>query len=79
MLATLIQRYDNKSSHFKNERQLKFYRLSGATFYDCINTIFIKLFLDNKMSVFEEFEPLIMHKSAVLLYTVFALNICPFY
>ena len=38
---------------------LKFYRLSGATFYDCIsciNTIyqFIKSVLDNKMSIFEE-------------------------
>ena len=34
-----------------------FYRLSGATFYDCINTIylFIKPFLDNKMSIFEEY------------------------
>ena len=53
MLATLIQRYDKTSFHFKNER-LKFYRLPGATFYDCINTIyqFIKPFLDNKMSVF---------------------------
>ena len=31
--------------------------LSGATFYDCINTIyqFIKPFLDNKMSIFEEY------------------------
>ena len=37
--------------------ELKFYRLSGATFYDCINTIyqFIKPFLDNKMSVFKEY------------------------
>ena len=36
---------------------LKFYRLSGATFYDYINTIdqFIKSFLDNKMSIFEEY------------------------
>ena len=36
---------------------MKFYRLSGATFYDCINTIyhFIKPFLDNKMSIFEEY------------------------
>ena len=32
--------------------------LSGATFYDCINTIyqFIKPFLDNKMSIFEEYR-----------------------
>ena len=30
---------------------------SGATFYDCISTIyqFIKPFLDNKMSIFEEY------------------------
>ena len=35
---------------------MKFYRLSGAKFYDCINTIyqFIKPFLDNKISIFEE-------------------------
>ena len=63
MLPTLIQRYDKKSFHFKNERLNEFYRLSGATFYDCINTIyqFIKSFLDIKMSIFEEygaFKPL---------------------
>ena len=62
MLATLIQRYDKKSFHFKNERLI--YRLSGATFYDCIYTIyqFSKPFLDNKMSVFEELltETLVM-------------------
>ena len=31
--------------------------LSAATFYDCIHTIyqFIKPFLDNKMSIFEEY------------------------
>ena len=36
---------------------MKFYRLPGATFYDCINTIyqFIKPFLDNKMSIFERY------------------------
>ena len=36
---------------------MKFYRLSGATFYNCDNIIyqFIKSFLDNKMSVFEEY------------------------
>ena len=55
MLATLIQRYDRKSFHFKNER-LKFYRLSGATLYHC-NTIyqFIKSFLDKNISIFEEY------------------------
>ena len=37
--------------------ELKFYRLSDATFYDCFNTIyqFIKPFLDKKMSILEEF------------------------
>ena len=38
--------------------QMKFYRLSGATFYDCIiNTMyqFIKPFLDDTMSIFEEY------------------------
>ena len=36
---------------------MKFYRLSGATFYDCIDTQyqFIKHFSDNKMSIFEEY------------------------
>ena len=42
---------------------MKFYRLPGATFYDCINTIyhFIKPFLDNKMYVYflRDMEPLI--------------------
>ena len=37
--------------------KLKFYRLSDATFYDRVNTTyqFIKPFLDNKMSIFEEY------------------------
>ena len=54
MLATLIQRYYERSIHFKND-SLKFYRLLGATFYDCINTIYqyIQPFLDNKMSISE--------------------------
>ena len=46
-------------NHFisRTRDKLKFYRLVGATFYDCINTIyqFIKPFLDNKMSIFEEY------------------------
>ena len=44
MLATLIQRYDKKSFHFKNERLTEI--LQAATFHDCINTIyqFIKPF-----------------------------------
>ena len=62
MLATLIQRYDKKSFHFwsssRTGDKLKFYKLSDATFNNCINTIyqFIKPFLDNKISVFEEYE-----------------------
>ena len=33
---------------------MKFYKLSGAKFYDCINSIyqFIKPYLDGKMSIF---------------------------
>ena len=60
-MATLLQRYDKKIISFfiqlKNERLTEFYRLSGATFYDQINAIckFIKPFLDNKMSIFEEY------------------------
>ena len=40
----------------KTSDELKFYMLSGATFYDCINTKyqFIKPFLDNNMPIFEE-------------------------
>ena len=36
---------------------MKFYKLSGTTFFDLINSIyqFIKPFLDNEMSVFEEY------------------------
>ena len=43
--------------HFKNERLTEILQLSGATFYDRINTIyqFIKPFLNNKMSIFEEY------------------------
>ena len=56
MLATLIQRYDKKSFHFKNERPTEVLQ-AGATFYVYINTIFqfIKPFLDNKKSIFEEY------------------------
>ena len=38
----------------------KFYRLSCATFYDCIDTIyqFIKPFLGNKIPIFEEYGAL---------------------
>ena len=56
-LATFIQRYDKKSFPFKNERLFEILQLSAVTFYDCINTIyqFIKPFLNNKMSIFEEY------------------------
>ena len=58
MLATLIQRYNKKSFHFKNERLIEI--LSGATFYDCINTKYqiIKPFLDNKCMFLKNKEPL---------------------
>ena len=57
MLATLIQRYDKKIISFQERDLQKFYWLSGATFHDNINTIYqlIKPFLDNKMSIFEEY------------------------
>ena len=56
MLPTLIQIYDRKSFHFKNKRLTEILQ-TGAIFYDCISTIyqFIIPFLDNKMSVFEEY------------------------
>ena len=37
MLVTLIQKYDKKSFHFKNERLSEVLRLSDAIFYYCIN------------------------------------------
>ena len=49
-----------------------FYRLSGATF--CINTIyqFIKPFLDNKMSVFEEYGAFKEESLVILGYFILA-------
>ena len=50
-----------KSLHFKNDRQTEILQAvrchTDATFYDCINTIyqFIKLFWENKMSIFEDY------------------------
>ena len=43
---------------FDPVQELKFYRLLSATCYDCINTIyqFSKSFLDDKMSIFDEYE-----------------------
>ena len=63
MLATLIQRYHKNHFISRTGDLLKFYKLSGATFYDCINTIyqFIKPFLDNKMSMFEEYGAFKVH------------------
>ena len=61
MLATLIPWYDKISSYFssgsKTRDYLKVYRLSDATFYDHINTIyqFIKTFWIKKMSIFEDY------------------------
>ena len=55
MLATFIPRYDKNHFILRMRDAQNFYSLSGAPFYDCINTIyqFIKLFLDNKKSTFE--------------------------
>ena len=61
ILPTLIQRYDKKSFNFlstsKTRDWLKFYKLSDATFYDPINTIyqFIEPFLDKKYLFVEEY------------------------
>ena len=42
-----------------NERLIEILQAVRCHIYDCINTIyqFIKPFLDNKMSIFEEYEP----------------------
>ena len=57
MSPTLIQRYDK--NHFISD-EVKFYRLSGATFYDHINTMyqFIKPFLDTKCLFLRNMEPI---------------------
>ena len=54
MLPTLIQRYNKNLFIFdpvQNERLTEILQVSGATFYDCINTIyqFIKPFLDKNV------------------------------
>ena len=65
MLPTLIQRYNKDHFIFdpvqKGGTKLKFYRLSDATFYDRINTIylFIKPFLEKKCLILRNMEPLI--------------------
>ena len=53
--------------------KLKFYRLSDASFDDCINTIyqFIKAFLDKKMSIFEEYGAFKVHVSPVSNHTTY--------
>ena len=40
ILAILIQRYDKNHFISRTRDQQKFYRLSGATFHDYINTIY---------------------------------------
>ena len=57
MLATLIQRYDKKSFHFTNEALTEILLGVMCHIFNCIYTIyvFIKPFLDNKMSIFEEY------------------------
>ena len=56
-MPALIQRYDKNHFISRMRDLLKFYKQIGATFYDCFNTIyqFVKPFLDNKMSIFEEY------------------------
>ena len=49
MLATLIQRYDTKSFHFKNERLNENLQTVNIIYQ------FIKPFLDNNMSIFKEY------------------------
>ena len=63
MLATLIQKCNKNHSISRTRDSLKFYRLLGATFYDCINTVYkyIKYFLDNKMSIFEGYGAFNIH------------------
>ena len=54
MLATLIQRYDKNSFHFKNERLTEILQADKCRILWLHYTIYkiIKPFLDNKMSIF---------------------------
>ena len=54
--------------------KLKFYRPSGTTFYDCINTIykFIKPFLGNKLSIFEEYGTFKLEVAGVQPFYIYA-------
>ena len=69
MLATLIQRYDKKSFHFKHERLTEILQVSGATLYKCTTMYqFIKAFLDNNILFFRNMEPLRSDHDRSLLY-----------
>ena len=59
---------------------MKFYRLSGATFYNFINTIyqFIKPFVDNKMSIFEEYGVPIFRVNKVIRYQGLTCSMDPY-
>ena len=54
MLATLIQIYNKKKFHFKNERQTEILQAVRCHIFLFIYQ-FIKPFLDNKMSISEEY------------------------
>ena len=56
MLATSTERYDTKIISFQ-ERETDWTFTSCPVPHDCINTIyqFIKPFLDNKLSIFEDY------------------------
>ena len=60
MLATLFRKTIKNHFISRTRDELKFYRLSDATFYDCINTTYqfinIKPFSDNKMSTLQEYR-----------------------
>ena len=77
MLATLVQTYYKNHFISRTRDLLKFYRLSGATFYDCINTIyqFIKPFLDDKMSILRNMEPFTKDHNSVENYKIGPLSI----
>ena len=84
MLATLIQKCDKNHSISRTRDSLKFYRQSGATFYDSINTVykFIKYFLYNKMSMFEgygAFKKQRTHKRTRNLSSIVALHMTVMY
>ena len=73
MLATFIQRYDKKSFHFKNERLTEILKAVLHFMSVLISYInFIKPFLDNKMSNFEEYGAF---KICAYLYLGYSLKI----